>query len=577
MTIESREQRWFVYGLLIWVILHLLWVFTENINGDEFILLARAKDTYLSGQVQGGGRPGLGSVLLVPFVRDCVNAIHSARAARLAWTAFGVMILTGTWLTLRRLFSGRRFSREDALVGVALVGLTPAFLRYSIQVRTDTPAVGFGMVGAAALLASRSSHRWATVSGVLLGFGYMFSQKLLYVGTLAVLLAAGDIVLNDRFRPKREAQRVLLAGMGFLGTTVVLRLLISALFEPTIAFDLRSQLSDFDYYHEVVGYYFYRLLSVELFPHVIMAILVMFGSIRLARERQRTETSAVVLATLVCALGLAIAWFHAGRFPYFWLTLGLFPAIAVAVAMPVVRKANAKGRATAVWFRLAILGLSFFAALEGIYLSLDSQAIQRESLSFVERNLPSRALGFHPERANLCRYDPDPLPTFVIQTIARKFERHDAADSTARAFKREFERRPIQFIIDSQMLEWFPAEIQSFWATHYVRYSSSVYVPGAHIAALPDSPATIDVIVPGEYQWLPAPGSPSERVLVDGSVVAPGVPVSLVRGRHSVEAESTPASGMIHLTMRDGPVTEAESFYTGFMPSWVWLGLLLTR
>jgi hypothetical protein len=65
-------------------------------------------------------------------------------------------------------------------------------------------------------------------------------------------------------------------------------------------------------------------------------------------------------------------------------------------------------------------------------------------------------------------------------------------------------------MIESFLLDWFPPEVRSFWEAHYVRYAPAVFVPGTRVTALPDAPATIEVIVPGEYEWHPEPGSGSD-------------------------------------------------------------------
>ena len=52
------------------------------------------------------------------------------------------------------------------------------------------------------------------------------------------------------------------------------------------------------------------------------------------------------------------------------------------------------------------------------------------------------------------------------------------------AFIQEFEQRPIHYIIESSLLDWFPPEVESFWGAHYVRYAPAVFVPGARVAVI---------------------------------------------------------------------------------------------
>ena len=379
---NGRATSVFVVSLLVWTLLHLFWVFTENINGDEFILLARARDTFLAGQISSGGRPGLGTIVLIPFVQTCSDAIASVRAARVMWTVFGVLILTGFWMTLRYLFAGRETGAVDALIGVTLLALTPGFLRYSIQVRTDQPAVAFGILAASALLASRHRLRWALAAGLLFGFGYLFSQKLLYVGALAGLLAVADVLLAKDLVLRREFKRFSAAVLTFLFSVAAYHAVIPLLFEPSTPLNVAAQMSDFRYYNEVIGYYFYKLMAVELIPYAILAGLAFAGSMKLIRRGGREDRLSLLLACLMAFLGVMVAWFHAGRFPYFWITLGLFPAVALATAFPAIRAASKEKSIPTFWLRTAFAVMGLFALLEAAYLSVDSQEIQSDSLRY---------------------------------------------------------------------------------------------------------------------------------------------------------------------------------------------------
>src|SRR5690606_35656095 len=57
----------------------------ENINWDEFALLWRGASTLETGVLNGGGRPGLGTVVTMPFAADCTNPVRSALALRCLW------------------------------------------------------------------------------------------------------------------------------------------------------------------------------------------------------------------------------------------------------------------------------------------------------------------------------------------------------------------------------------------------------------------------------------------------------------------------------------------------------------
>src|SRR5258708_13277631 len=83
-----------------------------------------------------------------------------------------------------------RHRAHDAWLGAALPGLFPAFLEWSIQVRTDQVALAGGAWGAVLLLASRRRAWLALVAGVAFGVGWLGTQKLAYIPVLAALLTA---------------------------------------------------------------------------------------------------------------------------------------------------------------------------------------------------------------------------------------------------------------------------------------------------------------------------------------------------------------------------------------------------
>ncbi len=97
--ITGIPRRWRVLGLAVVIAavvgVRVAAVFTVAVNWDEFALLNNARLTAETGQLQAGGRPGLASVLLLPFVADCDDEVDVIRRARGLWLAITFALLAG--------------------------------------------------------------------------------------------------------------------------------------------------------------------------------------------------------------------------------------------------------------------------------------------------------------------------------------------------------------------------------------------------------------------------------------------------------------------------------------------------
>ncbi|MEE9577098.1 MAG: hypothetical protein V3W35_06770 [Gemmatimonadota bacterium] len=395
------------------LIAHVISVYTENINPDEFAFLARVADTAATGQLQTGGRPGLGTLVLLPFVKACSHTISAARSARLLWVAFTIALVTGLWFLLLTFLrtSGRRV--DGAALGLALLVFIPAFLRYSIQVRTDQPALALGLWGGVALIASRRSPPVALLAGLSYGVGFLFSQKLIYVGALTALLASGELLLRRDFVLRRELVRLVLCAAGGLTVLLAYRALLPLFFEPAGLQTLASGMSTFAYYRGAIGFWVYILMLPTLFAHFLLLALLLYATVSAGR-RDNPPWRSLLLAWAILALGTAVMLFHAGAFPYFWMTLGLFTATAFAVSLDPIRSSFTSPKA----WRIVAGSLWGFLVIQATFtqtgLLQDTQRVQRESLAFIDRNFTANQEGFHPERALFCRDTADPLPTFLL-------------------------------------------------------------------------------------------------------------------------------------------------------------------
>jgi hypothetical protein len=564
----ERDTILFVAGLAVWVALHVLWVYTENVNWDEFALLARARESFVSGRLLAGGRPGLGTLVLVPFVESCTDVISAVRAARLAWIGFSAAILIALWMLLQTILPNRDDGGSGGaygLLGVGLLALTPAFLRYSVQVRTDQPAVAFGLFGSVVLVKSRERRILALLAGILFGVGFLFSQKLVYVGALGGLLAAGETLINDRFRPGRDLSRAGLTLAGLLLTLFAFSQSVSAVFGDAPTIVASRQLDVFAYYRARGDVYDdYLRMAPQFVPHFLALFLIAAGAIRSRHQGNARASARFLLGIGVLALGIAVGWFHAGAFPYFWMTLGLFPAVGLTLAMPTADSAFRALHIRRLSLAVVWVFLLAISARAVVELSRDSQRIQRVSMRFIDANLSPEAKGFHPEKALLCRADSSPFPTLLTQNIAWTFYDNEAASDNRTEFMEQFRSLPVAFLLESWRLSLFPEEIRTFWSDHYVRYAPAVFVPGVEIQMPPGDSLRFETLVPGRYRWIPESPEDRNSVLIVGTSMSPENEVILEKQVYTVLPGADGAYGMLVLRLEADPDSNSIPFYKPF-------------
>lgn len=566
----TRGAGWLAVaaGLGLFVASRAASIASTAINWDEFALLDRVARTARTGIPETGGRPGLAEWLLLPLVSACSDEIATARMARWLWLGLTLCFLCGLYALLLELLRGRRERRHDAFFGVALLALVPAFLEWSLQVRTDQLALAGGVWGGMLLLVSQRRAPLALAAGILFGVGYLGSQKLLYAAALAGLLVAGRIWLERDLRPGREALRATLCLAGFGLVFAVFRAAMGAAFDVSPShpsqrmvtpYNVGRALDIFDFYRRSLGFSQYRAMLPTLVPHaLLLAASAAAGVLAWRRRAEGGPTLLLVLAVL--ALGAGIAAFHAGAFFYFWMTLGLFPAVAFALALGPLRDAllpaGARARALAgalLWAALAIPG-----AVKAAGLLADTQAVQRESLAFIDRNFEPGDAGFHPERALFCGLAEAPLPLYFSQTIFRDFAGPEAEANLAHMEQR-FRGVPIKFLVQSFRLNQFPLELRRFWAENYQPYRASVFVAGRHLEGERGATRGFELIVPGEYRWLPLDAP--RRVRIDETLLSAGDVVALAPGPHTAGFVEDATGGLLVLALEDPPGPAPLPFY----------------
>ena len=527
MTTRLRSARWVIVALVaIYAVMHVAAIWTESINWDEFALLWRAEKAASTGILIGGGRPGLGVALLAPFVDGCDSTIDVVHHTRLLWSVFTFAIFAGTFWFVRMAARRSPLASFDAVLGLAAFMLLPVMMRWSLQVRTDQPAVAFAIWGGVALLASRRRPAIAVVAGFAIGVGYLFSQKAVYVTGLVAIVAAGDLFIDRELQLRRLAIRgaCLLVG-GALAITGYRILIAVAFSTPPGSDSLERGLDLFRWYRHIVGYRVYRGMLPTLWPHITLLGLVVFG---LARASRNGGAPLRVSAVAVCALvaGVAVALFHAAAFPYFTITLGVFAATAIGLGWSSVRELAPRG---ARYLGAAAVALLVARAVSyRIELTHDTQAVQRTTLELAD-SLPRNLRGFHPDGALVCRSDPSPFPVYLREVVETQFSAKNR-DANSAALLAEFRARPVAFVVRTHRFLQFPPLIQTFWSTHYLPYAGTVDLAGQRVIGEASSTHALDILVAGDYRWLPRT---SERLVIGSRTLAANDTIALDAGIRS--------------------------------------------
>jgi hypothetical protein len=436
-------------------------------------------------------------------------------------------------------------------------------------VRTDQLALAGGVWGGWVLLASQRRAPLALASGVLFGVGYLASQKLLYVAALAGLLAGGRGLLARDLRPGRDALRATLCLAGFGLVFAAFRAALGAAFDVpenhpsqklVTPYHVGRALDVFDFYRRSLGFSQYRAMLPTLGPHAAL-LAASLWALALAWRRRLAGLRTLALVFAVLAAGAGVALFHAGAFFYFWMTLGLFPAAAFALALGPLRETllpAAAGRARAVATALLWGALAVPAVAKAAELLVDTQAVQRESLAFVRRNFAPSDAGFHPERALYCELAAAPLPLYFSQTIFRDFVGPQAEGNRARMEER-FRSEPVKFLVQSFRLNQFPVELRRFWAENYQPYRASVFVAGRRLEGGRGEARAFELIVPGRYRWLPREAP--RRVRIDEQWVGAGEVVALGPGPHTAGFVEDATGGLLVLALEEPPGPAPLPFY----------------
>jgi hypothetical protein len=252
-------------------------------------------------------------------------------------------------------------------------------------VRTDQPALAAAVWGGVALFAAHPRIGWAVLAGALFAFGYLFSQKAVYIVALVGLVTLGDLYIDGRMQLRREALRAAAIVAGAAAVLGGYRFILPLFYEQPHVMSVDEGTSLFSWLRMALGYRVYADMLPTVIPHLV-ALAVIAVAALVALRRQLPARKPLLVALGCAVLGLAVGKFHAAAFPYFWMTLGIFFATAIAIAWPALGE---------VWPR-ARLGLAGLVAA-GMFYNLvtarrdtleDTQSIQRETLTSSTASTP---------------------------------------------------------------------------------------------------------------------------------------------------------------------------------------------
>ena len=541
---------------LAFVATQLAAVYTESVNGDELALAQRAERTIATGHLEGGGRPGLATIALLPFVDGCSATVPAIEAARLAWLAITFALVGGLFAFLR--LAARRGPQPwlAAGLGTALLVLVPVVLQFSLHVRTDQPAIAAGLWGGVAVLASGFRRwPWALLAGALFGAGFLFTQKVIYIVALVGVVALGDLFVERSFAWRRELLRAAAVAIGAVAVVAAYYQIVPLFYAPRPPASADRVLDTFDWLRRALGYSTYRAMLPTLVPHVIGLVLLVTSTVIASRKRSE-HVRPLLVALAVMAVGFVVGRFHRSAFPYFWMTLGLFFASAIALGWGGIRAVlpRAHGAIAAV-----LVGWCLYHAIPARAGHLaDTQAIQEAALGFVDRNFERSQRGFHPEGALFCRRDPDPIPARFNDGLHAYFSGPRRAERIA-DFIRQHRTRPIAFVVETRRVLNYPREIAELWATHYVRYYGPVKIAGRMIAGRRGERLQVELIVPGAYRWL-VRDTARGTISVGGAQLRPGDGLVLEAGTHEI-ALLDDVDGMLVLAVKDPPWLTRVPFF----------------
>jgi hypothetical protein len=536
-------------------------IFTEAINWDEFTMLARVDQSLRTGGVLGGGRPGLVTLILIPFVRNCVDSVSAAVHARMLWFVITAAYLCGVFFLVRNWFrfAGRGESgRFEGAVAVALLAFLPAFVTWSMQVRSDQAALAAAVWGGVCLLSER--RHAALLTGVLFGLAILCSQKAVYPAALCGLMWVAAVVgrlqlpgpASHRSELTARAVQITLVVAGSATTLAAYAYLVPAASGLVEKGTVMSAWQEMQTARARVGYHAYALEATRAPLHLLLVVSLLVASARAFLGRTNGKQLLLVTCWAILLLGTVIVVVHGSSYPYFIMTAGLFPAVALGLSSGHLASFLRERRSMIV--ALALVALILGSARITLELLDGTQANQRDTLRWLKSSGLGEYQGFQVDGALICLSD-----VGTMRPLSHELNMGQMSSQSFDDFVEELRRRPVAYVLDAEGLLQFPGKVRRFWSEHYLWYYGSVSVAGFKVS--PEwHQSSIDVFVPGIYRWVPAPPIRAASLEIDGSPVAAGRKVSISVGRHHVSTHPAGAAGTLVLAIPRPVANEIYSF-----------------
>ena len=486
----------------------------------------------------------------MPFVYDCIDSVRSVVHARLLWQLMTLAYLVGVYFLVRRWFvhAGRSHEGQmQALLAVALLAFLPAFVTWSVQVRTDQPALAAAVWGGVLMLST--SYRRAALAGALFAVALLCTQKALYViGLCGMLFATASAARVWSIATATRPELVLVLGRlasAAVGMIIVLgtyMLLVPEAGNLASGRAVAAGLEAMNWARQNQGYRIYTVHADRLIVHWALFVVLVTWSLGAIWRHKASDFALLASCWLALLLGLVVIRFHGSSYAYFIMTAGLFPAVALSMAT--CRPLARAGRmAWPVVVSLIVLA-AFQSAHESVEMLADTQLEQRETMRLVHDSKLRDRRGYQVEGALFCSRDPDPLPVMFSQEIWRRFHASPKASQATADFIAELRDRPVAYFVESYRMNQFSAEVRMFFAEHYVWYARSLFVAGFNIERA-GTAGNVDVIVPGAYRWVPDPENPDESIEVGATLLHPLSVIELDTGKHNVAVSRLGAKGSL--------------------------------
>lgn len=510
------------------LLLKLLLLSRRAFNWDELHLLAVSWRTGQSG-FELTGRPGLMQVVLAPLTALPVpheGVIGLARG--LAWG------ISGAVYALVGLLGRALFGPAAGALALALLLTETTFLERSVEVRTDTPACALALAGAWA------ATRWRSPPGEAAGFGLMgiaalFSQKALYPaaawGVARVLLPSPTRLVAPGTLPSPASPRVgsralPLAGLLAAGGAVaawygLVAWIAPGSFPEFVGRTVVGALGEArdPYYVQAVGWR-WALQGLARNPvfwgiPLVAAVLAAADGVRGASVSPERRAALAVAAAV-----LAMAAFHAARFPYLALTLA--PPWAIACGPLLEDVGRRMGRA---WGGpLLAAALLAPVAYRMPVLLQDQAADQRDLLARVEGLFPPETPYWDPN--DLLFRHPNEVGEIFTKGVAALTE---GGPEAWEEYEGKLRSAAPVFYVWSWRVRDLPRAVRRFLADRYVRLHGNLYVSGFQAGPEGGPSLRRELLAAGPYR-VRILGA--EGLDVDGLPVADGGIAHLPAGWH---------------------------------------------